>query len=130
MNQKWIVILMAAIGLLAVAAFVLTFSPLSKNLFGSSGETDIVDDALGLLFGILILFGSVAMVVTWIVACCYLGKRLGYDLYAGLLLIVPVVNVFVFCYWAFKESPNERKLRRMRSTKRDGMRGQTTVCPS
>jgi hypothetical protein len=66
---------------------------------------------MGLLMGIAILFGSGAFGVTWVVACCYLSKRLGYDLYAGLLLVIPVVNVLVFFYWAFNESPNERKIR-------------------
>lgn len=70
-----------------------------------------MDDVLGLLFGILVLFGSAALGITWIIACCYLSKRLGYDSYAGLLLLIPLVNVFVFFYWAFKESPNERRLR-------------------
>ena len=58
----------------------------------------------------LVLAGIAALGITSIVACCYLGRRLGYDPYAGLLLLIPGVNVFVFYYWAFKESPTERKL--------------------
>lgn len=105
------VIVVGLVGLFSVAAFMLAYSPLSKNLFDSSGGANRLDDVFGLLIGIFILFGSGAFGITWIIACCYLSKRLGYDLYTGLLLIIPVVNVFVFFYWAFKESPNERRLR-------------------
>ncbi len=59
----------------------------------------------------LVLAGIAALGITSIIACYQLGKRLGYDLYAGLLLLIPGVNLFVFCYWAFKESPTERKIR-------------------
>jgi hypothetical protein len=112
-KQKSIVIAVGLVGLFAVAAFVLAFSPLSKHLFDSSGGANRIDDVFGPLIGILVLFGSGAIGITWIIACCNLSKRLGYDLYAGLLLIIPVVNVFVFFYWAFKESPNERRLRQL-----------------
>ena len=115
MKQTTTVILVALAGLLGVAAFVLAFSPLTKTLFDSSRGGDTLDDVLGLLIGILVLFGTAAIAIIWIVACCYLGKRLGYDLYVGLLLIIPVVNLIVFLYWAFNESPNERRLRQMRS---------------
>lgn len=116
-KQKSILFVVGLAGLLAIAAFVLAFSPLSKNLFDSSGGANRMDDILGLLIGILILFGGGAFGITWIIACCYLSKRLGYDLYAGLLLIIPVVNVIVFFYWAFKKSPNERKLDKLRTQK-------------
>ena len=115
MKQRTIVALVALAGLLGVTAFVLAFSPLTKTLFDSSRGGDALDDVAGLLIGILMLFGSAAIAVTWIVACCYLGKRLGYDPYVGLLLVIPVVNLIVFLYWAFNESPNERRLRQLRT---------------
>lgn len=92
MKQRTIVILVVLAGLLGVTAFVLAFSPLTKTLFDSTNGGDTMDDVLGLLIGILMLFGSAVIAVTWIVACCYLGKRLGYDLYAGLLLVIPGVR--------------------------------------
>lgn len=110
-------ILIGLVGLIVITAFVLAFSPLTKTLFDFSRGGDTMDDALGLLIGILILFGSGAIAITWIIACCRLGKRLGYDLYAGLLLVIPGINLCTFFYWAFKESPNERRLRQLRSSK-------------
>ena len=86
------------------------FSLLTGELF--SANSDVTDDVLGLLVAIVMLSCATAIRVTMIVACCYLGRRLGYDLYAGLFLLIPGLNVIVFFYWAFKELPNEKKLRR------------------
>jgi hypothetical protein len=32
----------------------------------------------------------------------------------GLFLLIPVVNILVFFYWAFRESPNEQQLRMLK----------------
>ena len=101
-------------GLMLITVAVLLFSPLSNQLFNPGSNTDWIEDILGLLFLVLTLFGISVLAITSIIACCQLGKRLGYDPYAGLLLLIPGVNVFIFFYWAFKESPNERKLRMLR----------------
>ena len=77
------------------------------------------------LNGVLLLL-SVALSITvvlgvsiaGIVACCMLAKRLGYEQVSGLLLLIPIVNIFVFFNWAFQESPNERKLRKLKQSNR------------
>lgn len=95
-----------AIALFSLATtFVFTFSPLAQNLsFGN---------VLYLLLVALVITVVVGLNITGIVACCMLAKRLGYEQMNGLLLVIPLVNIFVFFYWAFKESPNERKLRKL-----------------
>jgi hypothetical protein len=63
--------------------------------------------AIVLAFGIgLFIFG---------VYCnCRIAKRLGYDSLTGLLLAVPIVNIFVWAGWALNESPIERTMRLQR----------------
>jgi hypothetical protein len=55
---------------------------------------------------------AVASIIAW----CQIAKRLGYDLYAGLLMPIPVVKLWVFFFWAFRESPNERRIRSLKDT--------------
>lgn len=110
MTQKQILLTISLLGFALIVGFVLLFSPLTNNLFAANGN--LMDDALGLLIGIVMLSCLTALGITSIVAFCYLGKRLGYDLYSGLLLLIPGVNLVVFFLWAFKESPNERKLQK------------------
>ena len=64
------------------------------------------------VFLLSILF-YLAFFVVWIVAWCFMTKRLGYTPMAGLLLLIPVVGFICFLCWAFTESPNERKIRRL-----------------
>jgi hypothetical protein len=106
--------MLAAIGLVGlglITALVLIFSPLTSQLLEPGDNSDWLEDVLGLILFVLTLFSISLLGITSIIACCQLGKRLGYDLYAGLLLLIPGVNVLIFFYWAFKESPNERRLR-------------------
>lgn len=56
---------------------------------------------------------AIAAIIGW----CRLAKRLGHEPYMGLLMIIPVVNVVVFFYWAFTESPNEKRLKAMQQTR-------------
>ena len=107
-----------SIGITAVAIFVftivvlLTFSPLTKELL-ASGNVTFYDIA-----GLIYLAGGATiiavMAITGIIASCMLARRLGYDQMSGLLLLIPVINVIVFFYWAFRESPNEQKLRMLK----------------
>jgi hypothetical protein len=53
------------------------------------------------------------LLVLSVVGWCMITKRLGYTPTAGLLMLVPLVNLFAFLYWAFTESPNERRIRRL-----------------
>lgn len=99
-------------GLMLITALVLLLSPLSSQIFHPSSNTDWLEDAAGLLLFLLLLFGVAALGVTTIIACCSLGKRLGYDPYAGLLLLIPLVNLFVFFSWAFKGSRLLREQRK------------------
>ena len=73
-----------------------------------------ITDAL-LSFVVLVVF--VGLGVGSIIAWCQIGKRLGYDLYTGLLMLIPIVNIFVFFSWAFRESPNERRIRALKNAK-------------
>ena len=111
MKQRKILFSVATIGLLLLTGLVLAFSPLTPQLFQPDSNSDWLEDIVGLVGFVIVLAGTSALGITSIVACCYLGKRLGYDPYAGLLLLFPPINVFVFFYWAFKESPNEQRLR-------------------
>ena len=73
-------------------------------------------DILGGLAALLIFVMIPALAVASIIAWCQIAKRLGYDLYAGLLMLIPVVNLVVFFYGAFWESPNERRIRMLKDT--------------
>lgn len=73
-------------------------------------------DILGLLVALLYFVVFPALAVVSIIAWCQIAKRLGYDLYAGLLMLIPVVNLLVFFYWAFRESPNERRIQSLKDT--------------
>ncbi len=70
---------------------------------------DVVTAAVVLLFWL-------ALIVVSTVGWCMIAKRLGYTPLAGLLMLIPGGNFFVFLYWAFSESPNERKIRRLEIT--------------
>ena len=111
MTPTRILFALGFIGLALITTVVLLFSPLSKQLFDPASNTDWIEDISALILFVLMLFGLSVLGITSVIACCQLGKRLGYDQYAGLLLLIPGINVFVFFYWAFKESPNERRLR-------------------
>jgi len=67
---------------------------------------------------LLFLLGSLVIAIVSVPAWCMLAKRLGYDAMAGLLMLIPVANLFVFFYWAFTESPTERKLRSIKAARR------------
>jgi len=105
--------MVAGVGSILVAGFVVLTSPLSDSFFAEGNDT--FDDILSLAIAFALLASLVALSVGGIVACCALAKRLGYDPYAGLLLLLPGVNVFVFFMWAFRESPNERRLQRLKA---------------
>jgi hypothetical protein len=69
------------------------------------------------------LFGVV--LTAFLVYCaCRIASRMGYSGFAGLLLLIPFVNMVTWVVWAFNESPNERKLRSLRAelARRDGPR--------
>lgn len=114
MTSPKLLTLLGLVGLGLIVALLLLTSPMSSQLFQPASNSDWLEDLVAFLVLVFMLFGMIALVVTSIIACCHLAKRLGYDLYAGLLLLIPGINVFVFFLWAFKESPNERKLLRLR----------------
>lgn len=100
MTQKQIIASAVFLGVVCITAFVLFQSPVAEGLFREGNDT--ADDIFGLALAVLMLAGIVGLSIAIIIACCYLGKRLGYDMYAGLLLLVPVVNVVVLFAWAFR----------------------------
>jgi len=73
---------------------------------------DILEALAGLLMFVIIPALAVASIIAW----CQIAKRLGYDPYTGLLMLIPVANLFVFFCWAFWESPNERRIRSLKDT--------------
>jgi uncharacterized membrane protein required for colicin V production len=112
MTQKQIVATLAVLGVLLAAGFVLAFSPLADNLFTEGNDT--MDDLFGLVLGMLVIVAVAGGGIISVIACCNLGKRLGYDPYAGLLLLIPLVNIMVFFLWAFQQSPNEKAIVRFK----------------
>ena len=73
-----------------------------------------MDNFLGGLLAILTMVVTAGLGVGVIIAWCKIAQRLGYDSISGLLMLVPVVNICVFFFWAFKESPNERRIRSLK----------------
>ena len=65
-------------------------------------------DPFVLILGAILTVASVA-------AWCGIAGRLGYDHAFGLVMIVPVVNLLFFFYWAIAESPNEKRIRELES---------------
>jgi hypothetical protein len=57
-----------------------------------------------------------AIIVLYVFGWCKIVKRLGYDSYAGFVMVIPIVNFFAFLYWAITESPNERTIRKLQSS--------------
>jgi len=111
-TMKRIVGISAAAIFVLTTIFVFTFSPLADGLFNSGNDT--LDDIFGLLAASVGITVGAGVVITGIVASCMLARRLGYDQMNGLFLLIPVVNILVFFYWAFRESPNEQQLRMLK----------------
>jgi hypothetical protein len=63
--------------------------------------------------------GTAICWIIYIVACIFMAKRLGYESQPGFLktlgwiFIFALVGPLVLLYWAFTESPNERRLREL-----------------
>lgn len=112
MKPKQIIITSIVVGVLLITATILLTSPLTPQLLNSNSPKALIDAVAGLFLGVAMIAGASALSITFIIACCYLAKRLGYEMSSGLLLLIPVVNLVIFFGWAFRESPNERKLRR------------------
>ena len=62
----------------------------------------------------VLILGAILTVAS-IAAWCGIVGRLGYDSAFGLVMIIPVVNLLFFFYWAFAESPNEKRIRELES---------------
>lgn len=112
MKSKQLIITGIVVGLLAVTTVVLLTSPLTPQLLNTDSPKALIDAVAGLFLGVTLLASAAGLSITFIIACCYLAKRLEYEMTSGLLLLIPVVNLVVFFRWAFRESPNERKLRK------------------
>src|SRR4051812_5462904 len=77
------------------------------RLIGLSAQELAMADVAGGLFGIVL--------AAFFAYCgCRVARRLGYSGYAGLLLLIPLVNPVAWAVWALSESPNERALRALR----------------
>lgn len=113
MNKKQIITITSIlVGILIITAAILLTSPLTSQLLNSDSPSEIIRAIVGLAIFVLMIAGAAALSITFIIACCYLAKRLGYEMTSGLLLLIPIINLLVFFSWAFRESPNERKLQR------------------
>ena len=112
--KRTVGIFFAAIFVLATI-FLFTFSPAADNLFEPGNDT--LDDLLALLTAAVVITVGAGVVIAGIIASCMLAGRLGYEQMTGLLLLIPIVNIIVFFYWAFRESPNEQKLRLLKRRK-------------
>ena len=65
-------------------------------------------DTIGGMFGI--------PTVVLVAYCgCRIASKLGYSSYAGLLLMIPVVNLITWVVWAFSDSPSERASRDLKA---------------
>lgn len=95
-----------------IGVFVILFSPLANGFFASGNDT--ADDVIGLLVAVLVWSVTGILAVALVIACCQFAKRLGYEQSAGLLLLIPAVNLIVFLVWAFTESPNEKKIAKLK----------------
>lgn len=111
MKPRQVIIASIIVGVLVIAAAILLTSPLTRQLLESDSPKALTNAVAGLFLAVTMIAGVAALSITFIIACCYLAKRLGYEMSSGLLLLVPIVNLVVFFSWAFRESPNERKLR-------------------
>lgn len=58
---------------------------------------------------------ALGLLIFHIYCSCRIARRLGYDVLSGLLLAVPLLNLFIWGSWAMNESPTERKLRTLRA---------------
>jgi ATP/ADP translocase len=116
MSAKQIVGVAIACFVIFITIVVALFSPLANGLFAPGNDT--ADDVIGLLLAILILSVIGILMVTFVIACCQLAKRLGHEQSAGLLLLIPLVNLVVFFLWAFTESPNEKRIARLKRTQK------------
>jgi hypothetical protein len=57
----------------------------------------------------MVVIGVIAYLIL-LLAGMRLAERLGYWFVWGLGLGIPVVNLFVLCYFAFSKSPNEHRI--------------------
>lgn len=61
---------------------------------------------------IALLFAGMAIWIGWRIA-----TKAGYPGAASLLMLIPLVNIFVYLYFAFSEWPIERELAELRASR-------------
>ncbi len=59
----------------------------------------------------LLLFLYIVLAVVWIVAWAQIFKKAGYSGAMCILLIIPIINVIVFLWFAFSRWPVQEKVR-------------------
>jgi hypothetical protein len=96
MKPRQIIITSIIVGVLVIITVILLTSPLTPQLLNADSPKSLIDAVVGLFLGVAMLAGASALSITFIIACCYLAKRLGYEMSFGLLLLIPVVNLVVF----------------------------------
>ncbi len=100
-----------AAGVVILSIGFILLSPLARRMVRFEGNVH-VDDVAALLVSLVMVNAAFILGVISVCACCQLAKRLGYDPMLGLALLCPGVNLAVFYYIAFRESPIETALRR------------------
>lgn len=113
MTKRRQLMLVTAVGVVVLSIGCILLSPLSRQIFRFDGSVNI-DNVTGLLFALITINATFILAVVSVCACFQLAKRLGYDPMLGLALLCPGVNLVIFYYIAFRESPVEAALRRER----------------
>jgi hypothetical protein len=86
------------------------------TLFADS-DSDAAGTALGLFAGFWVILSliCVALVILSLVIHWKIAEKAGYPGVASLLMLIPVVNLVIWLYFAFAEWPITRELREARA---------------
>lgn len=92
--------------------------PLALFLLAPTVADDNTNAAAGIFgaFAVLWILLAIGLIVLSLVINWKIAEKAGFPGVASLLMLIPLVNLIVLCYFAFTEWPVTRELRMARST--------------
>jgi len=92
-------------------------SPLPLLIFASASDDAQAHALAGAFaaFGLFWIVFCIAVLILSLVINWRITEKAGFPGAGSLLMLIPLANLFVLCYFAFSEWPIERELREARS---------------
>ena len=92
-------------------------SPLTVLMFANASDDAQAHALAGAFaaFGLFWIVFCIAVLILSLVINWRIAEKAGFPGAGSLLMLIPLANLFVVCYFAFSEWPIERELREARS---------------